>query len=214
MTTYKQLQDSWIRSEWVDSNVEDFGEDELVFIPNTVSFGSVTLPDLISKNITKTNYNDIIKIANYIMVINVEPIVDKIVNIFNNADVIYEFEDFYRLSERGQLVAKVVDILSLESSPVINLWELDNDVLIQDKIMALCPDFLAGELRDSFLRKIFIKDPTRIKRPWLTIIKTVLEYDYQLIMKDYHTKVNNRFVHTKTITFHKKYTKRNVVSFS
>ena len=214
MTTYKQLQDSWIRSEWVDSNVEDFGGDELVFIPNTVSFGSVTLPDLISKNITKTNYNDIIKIANYIMVINVEPIVDKIVNIFNNADVIYEFEDFYRLSERGQLVAKVVDILGLESSPVINLWELDNDVLIQDKIMALCPDFLAGELRDSFLRKIFIKDPTRIKRPWLTIIKTVLEYDYQLIMKDYHTKVNNRFVHTKTITFHKKYTKRNVVSFS
>ena len=148
------------------------------------------------------------------MVINVDPIVDKIVNIFNNADVIYEFEDFYRLSERGQLVAKVVDILGLESSPVINLWELDNDVLIQDKIMALCPDFLAGELRDSFLRKIFIKDPTRIKRPWLTIIKTVLEYDYQLIMKDYHMKVNNRFVHTKTITFHKKYTKRNVVSFS
>ena len=214
MTTYKQLQDSWIRSEWVDSNVEDFGEDELVFIPNTVSFGSVTLPDLISKNITKTNYNDIIKIANYIMVINVEPIVDKIVNIFNNADVIYEFEDFYRLSERGQLVAKVVDILGLESSPVINLWELDNDVLIQDKIMALCPDFLAGELRDSFLRKIFIKDPTRIKRPWLTIIKTVLEYDYQRITQDYHMKVNNRFVHTQKITFHKKYTKKNVVSFS
>jgi len=213
MTTYKQLQDSWIRSEWVDSNVEDFGEDELVFIPNTVSFGSVTLPDLISKNITKTNYNDIIKIANYIMVINVEPIVDKIVNIFNNADVIYEFEDFYRLSERGQLVAKVVDILGLESSPVINLWELDNDVLIQDKIMALRPDFLAVGWRHSSIKKI-IKDPTRIKRPWLTIIKTVLEYDYQLIMKDYHTKVNNRFVHTKTITFHKKYTKRNVVSFS
>ena len=213
MTTYKQLQDSWIRSEWVDSNVEDFGGDELVFIPNTVSFGSVTLPDLISKNITKTNYNDIIKIANYIMVINVDPIVDKIVNIFNNADVIYEFEDFYRLSERGQLVAKVVDILSLESSPVINLWELDNDVLIQDKIMALRPDFLAVGWRHSSIKKI-IKDPTRIKRPWLTIIKTVLEYDYQLIMKDYHTKVNNRFVHTKTITFHKKYTKRNVVSFS
>ena len=213
MTTYKQLQDSWIRSEWVDSNVEDFGEDELVFIPNTVSFGSVTLPDLISKNITKTNYNDIIKIANYIMVINVEPIVDKIVNIFNNADVIYEFEDFYRLSERGQLVAKVVDILSLESSPVINLWELDNDVLIQDKIMALRPDFLAVGWRHSSIKKI-IKDPTRIKRPWLTIIKTVLEYDYQRITQDYHMKVNNRFVHTKTITFHKKYTKRNVVSFS
>mgnify|MGYP005643432793 CR=1 FL=1 len=213
MTTYKQLQDSWIRSEWVDSNVEDFGGDELVFIPNTVSFGSVTLPDLMSKNITKTNYNDIIKIANYIMVINVDPIVDKIVNIFNNADVIYEFEDFYRLSERGQLVAKVVDILGLESSPVINLWELDNDVLIQDKIMALRPDFLAVGWRHSSIKKI-IKDPTRIKRPWLTIIKTVLEYDYQRITQDYHMKVNNRFVHTKTITFHKKYTKRNVVSFS
>ena len=25
--TYKQLQDSWIRSDWVDSNTDDFGED-------------------------------------------------------------------------------------------------------------------------------------------------------------------------------------------
>ena len=100
MTTYKQLQDSWVRSEWVDENVEDFGEDEQVIIPNTVSFGSVTLQDLITNNITKTNYHDIIRIANYIMVINVDPIVDKIVEIFDNVNVVYEFEEFYRLSER------------------------------------------------------------------------------------------------------------------
>jgi len=47
MTTYKQLQESWIRSEWVNAGAEDFGEDALVIIPE--GFVSVTLDDLIKK---------------------------------------------------------------------------------------------------------------------------------------------------------------------
>ena len=49
MTTYKQLQDSWIRSEWVNTGAEDFGEDALVIIP--AGFVSVTLDDLIKKRV-------------------------------------------------------------------------------------------------------------------------------------------------------------------
>lgn len=51
MTTYKQLQDSWIRSEWVNNGVEDFGEDAPVIIP--AGFVSVTLEDLIKKRVKK-----------------------------------------------------------------------------------------------------------------------------------------------------------------
>ena len=98
--TYKQLQDSWIRSDWVDSNVEDFGEDEPVILPEFVSFGTVTVEDLLEINITTDNYLDIVRLADYIMVKNVDPIVDKIVEVTGNIDVVYEFEQFYRLSER------------------------------------------------------------------------------------------------------------------
>ena len=98
--TYKQLQDSWIRSDWVDSNTDEFGEDEPVILPEFVSFGTVTVEDLLERNITTDNYFDIVRLADYIMVKNVDPIVDEIVKVTGNIDVVYEFEEFYRLSER------------------------------------------------------------------------------------------------------------------
>ena len=98
--TYKQLQESWIRSDWVNSNVEVFGEDESAILPETVHFGTVTVADLIEINITTNNYLDIVRLADYIMVKNVDPIVDEIVKVTGNIDVVYEFEQFYRLSER------------------------------------------------------------------------------------------------------------------
>ena len=88
--TYKQLQDTWVQSQRVDFNIEMFGDDEPVMIPEN-SF-SVTLDDLLDLNITKENYHDIINIANYIMLDNVDPIVDKIVEITQNIDIVYEFE--------------------------------------------------------------------------------------------------------------------------
>jgi len=97
--TYKQIQDSWIKSQWINSNVEEFGEDEEVILPNNDTI-SVTLEDIIDKNITESNYLDIIKISNYIMIDNVDPIVNAIVKATNNVDIIYEFEEFYRLSEK------------------------------------------------------------------------------------------------------------------
>ena len=134
MTTYKQLQDSWIRSEWVDSNVEEFGEDE----------------------------------------------------------VVYEVEDFYRLSERLKHVTKLVEILNLKSSPVKLLSDLDNDLSTQEQIMAL--SFLIPDIINSLKPTLFI-------RPWLCIIKTLLKNSYQIIVDDYYIKVNNRYVHTRKYTF-------------
>jgi len=96
--TYKDLKRSWIESEWVDDGAEDFGENEPVIIPER--FVSVTLDDLIKLKITKTNYMDIVKLADFIMVKNVDPIVDKIVKVTQDVDVVYEFQKFYGLTKR------------------------------------------------------------------------------------------------------------------
>lgn len=82
----------------MDSIVDEYGEDTLVIIPDW--FVSVTLQDIIHKHITDENYRDIIKLAEYIMVENVDLIVDEIVRVTNNVHVVYEFEQFYRLSDR------------------------------------------------------------------------------------------------------------------
>lgn len=40
------------------------------------------------------------------MVENVDPIVDEIVQVTDNVHIVYEFEDFYRLSERLKPLTK------------------------------------------------------------------------------------------------------------
>ena len=52
MTTYKQLQESWIRSEWINSGTNDFGEDATVIIP--AGLVSVSLQDIIDINVTQS----------------------------------------------------------------------------------------------------------------------------------------------------------------
>ena len=51
-----------------------------------------------------------------------------------------------------------------------------------------------------------ITDPSRIKRPWLSIIKTILKPEYNIIVSDYHFTDRNtpdtvNYVHTKKYTF-------------
>ena len=104
--TYKQLQDSWIISNLVDSFVEDYGIYEDIYFPSILYFGTVTIEDVINKNITKDNYLDIIKLVDYFMVLNVDVIIDEIVRIFDDIDIVYTFENFYKLSERLQPLTK------------------------------------------------------------------------------------------------------------
>ena len=101
--TNRQLQSTWLKSERIDFLEETFG-DEPVIIPE--GFVSVTLEDLINKKITKKNYLDIVKLADFMMVDNVDPIVDAIVRVTKNIDVVYEFPDFYGLSERLKPLTK------------------------------------------------------------------------------------------------------------
>jgi hypothetical protein len=122
--TYKQLQDSWIRSDWVDSNVDDFGEDEPVILPDFVSFGTVTVEDVMERKITTDNYLDIVRLADYIMVKNVDPIVDEIVKVTGNIDVVYEFEQFYRLSERLKLTNQIDNFDELHYANTLTQNEL------------------------------------------------------------------------------------------
>lgn len=105
--TYKQLQKTWVKSQRVDFNLDMFGENEPVMIPENSFF--VTLDDLIDLNITKENYHEIINLANYMMVDNVDHIIDEIVELTGNVDVVYEFEEFYRLSERCNKHLKKTD---------------------------------------------------------------------------------------------------------
>mgnify|MGYP000114034850 CR=1 FL=1 len=81
------LKQSWIQSDWLD----EFGEEP------EIDYDYVN--DLINLNVTIENYSELIKLADYIQVKNVDVLIDAIVQI-KNIHCVTEFEDFYKLSPR------------------------------------------------------------------------------------------------------------------
>ena len=84
------LKQSWIQSHLL--------EDEIVIDSNYAS-------DLVNLNVTLDNYMQLIKLAHYIQVSNVDVLIDKIVHL-KNIHCVTEFEDFYKLSPRLKPLTK------------------------------------------------------------------------------------------------------------
>ena len=81
------LKQSWIQSDWLD----EFDEEPEI--------DSDYVNDLVNLKVTLDNYMQLIKLADYIQVINVDVLIDAIVQI-KNIHCVTEFEDFYKLSPR------------------------------------------------------------------------------------------------------------------
>jgi hypothetical protein len=71
-------------------------------------------------------------------------------------------------TEQNEIIDKIIGILDLGNKNTYTLYELDNNLEIQTKIMYLIP-----EIRKwfSFNNMKSVGEPERIKRPWLSIIK-------------------------------------------
>ena len=100
--------------------------------------------------------------------------------------------------EQNRIVHRLETILDLEHRPIYTLYELDENIDIQDEIMNLAPD-IKRYFNCNNLKAVTEKG--RIKRPWLSIIKTLLKNHYQIITEDVNVKVENRYIHSKRYTF-------------
>ena len=74
--------------------------------------------------------------------------------------------------EQDEIIDKIITILDLENKTTYTLYELDNNEEIQNQIMELIP-----EIRKwfSFNGIKAVGEPSKIKRPWLSIIKHLLK---------------------------------------
>jgi len=87
--------------------------------------------------------------------------------------------------EQDELVDKIINILKLDDENSIILFNLDNDKIKQDKILELIP-----EIRKyySFSTIIGASEPTKAKRPYLSIIRQLTKSKYKLNSYDYRIK--------------------------
>lgn len=105
------------------------------------------------------------------------------------------------LEQQFDIVANIVDILDLHRNHTHILDNMDDNITLHTFIMDLTPD----------IRKYYncnnlkaVTDPSRIKRPWLSIIKTILKPYYNIKREDYHftnKTGTKKYVHTKKYTF-------------
>ena len=83
-------------------------------------------------------------------------------------------------NEQTNIVDKIVNILNLQDNPVQELYVMDRDYVMQQKIMELSQEI---EFYYNCNNLKAVTDPSRIKRPWLSIIKTLLKNHYQINTK-------------------------------
>jgi hypothetical protein len=91
--------------------------------------------------------------------------------------------------EQEELVNKIINILELDNENSIILYNLDNDKTKKDKILELIP-----EIRKyfNFSGIIGISKPTKVKRPYLSIIRQLTKSKYKLNSYDYRVKQNGK----------------------
>jgi len=95
--------------------------------------------------------------------------------------------------EQEEIIDKIVKILDLENKTEYTLYELDKNEDIQNKIMELIP-----EIRKwfSFNNMKAVGEPSKRKRPWLSIIKQLIKSKYNIVSIDYRMIDNGVEVRT------------------
>ena len=103
--------------------------------------------------------------------------------------------------EQNEIIENIISILDLDNEKSITLYELDNNLEKQKKIIDLIPD-----IRKYFKVKNIIgaKEPEKCKRPYLSIIKHLTKQNYHLYYSDWRLKINNKTIRTKKYVFIKK----------
>ena len=100
--------------------------------------------------------------------------------------------------EQEEIVDKIVKILDLKNKTEYTLYELDKNEGVQKKIMELIP-----EIRKyySFNGIKAVGEPTKIKRPWLSIIKHLIKQKYTMVSLDYHFTEDGNHIRTQKYCF-------------
>ena len=100
--------------------------------------------------------------------------------------------------EQEEVIGKIISILDLTNKNTYTLYELDKNAEIQNKIMKLIP-----EIRKwfSFNGIKAVGEPSKIKRPWLSIIKQLLKSKYNILSKDFQFTENGKSIRTHIYSF-------------
>ena len=85
---------------------------------------------------------------------------------------------------QAALIDQLRDIVFLDKKP-ITLYTIDNSPELQERIMAM-RDILRTEF--YLQHETALQKPDVLKRPWLSLIKSILGKRYDLLIEDYRDR--------------------------
>jgi hypothetical protein len=102
--------------------------------------------------------------------------------------------------EQDEIIDKIITILDLENKNTYTLYELDKNEEIQKQIMELIP-----EIRKwfSFNNMKAVGEPSKRKRPCLSIIKQLTKTKYNIESNDFQFTENGKYIRTHKYLFNK-----------
>ena len=106
--------------------------------------------------------------------------------------------DLYE-QQQNDIIDKIINILNLDDTGSITLYDLEKDEDKTNAIMKLLPEirtyFAFGQIMGA-------KDPDKVKRPWLSIIKMITKSKYRLFRDDLRIpQGEDGIIRTKKYTF-------------
>ena len=104
--------------------------------------------------------------------------------------------------EQEEVIEKIISILDLKKKNTYTLYELDKNEEIQNKIMELIPEIRKWV---SFNGLKAVGEPSKIKKPWLSIIKQLTKTKYNIESKDFQFTKNEKHVRTHIYIFNNLY---------
>jgi hypothetical protein len=100
--------------------------------------------------------------------------------------------------EQDEIINEIINILKLDDENSIILYNLDNDKEKQEKILKLIPNI---RKYFSFSMIIGASEPTKAKRPYLSIIRQLTKSKYNMTSCDIRIKKDEIEIRTRIYYF-------------
>jgi hypothetical protein len=100
--------------------------------------------------------------------------------------------------EQQEIKNKLYNILNLEENNSFTLYELDNNIILQQEILNLIPE-IKLYFKIAYIEGVCKQD--KIKRPYLSIIKQLAKEKYDIYSTEFKFVLDNKNLRTKKYIF-------------
>jgi hypothetical protein len=102
--------------------------------------------------------------------------------------------------EQAEIVEQIISILQLDDQHSITLYELEQDDHKKKQLMDLVPTIRQFF---SFSNCVGVSKPSKVERPWLSLIRIIPKNHYHMYSCDYVWKNDGQRIRTKRYVFQK-----------